>query len=157
MKANPFGASCGTSVVVAPSVAKASTGKIGTRGARLSDTKSGKAPKRVRTKEELESMAHHPAGKALTKRDEALEHGEGCKCYCTVVKREDSELLELLDEVESMAEAHREAVHEKIQQAIADEKRNGRYVDANDAGVLRLIALTAEQIEHLRLTGDNDA
>ena len=154
---NPFGASCGTSIVVAPSVAKVQSGKLGTRGARLSDTKSGKAPKRVRTKEELESMAHHPAGKGLTKREEALEHGDECKCYCTVVKREDAELLELLDELEGFVEAHRAQVHEQVQQAIADEKRNGHYVEAQDAGVLRLVALTAEQIEHLRLTGDSDA
>lgn len=157
MASNPYGASCGTSMVIAPSVAKVQSGKIGTRGARLSDTKSGKAPKRARTKEELESMAHHPAGKALTKRDEALEHGEGCKCYCTKVKREDAELLDLLSEIESVAETQRAKVHAEVEQRVADEKRSGRYVDAEDAGIIRLITLTAEQIEHLRLTGDSDS
>lgn len=153
MASNPYGASCGTSIVVAPSVAKVSTGKLGTSGARLSDTKSGKAPKRVRTKEELESMAIHPAGK---KRD-PLDHDEACKCYCTVVKAEHAELAELLEELDEIAENHRLKIHAEVEQRIADERRAGHYLEAGDAGVLKLVALTTEQVEYLRLKGDSDS
>lgn len=142
MKANPYGASCGTSMVVAPSVVRATTGKIGTRGARLSDTKSGKAPKRVRTKEELESMVKHPSLKS--KRAEALTHDDECQCYCTIIKREDSEMVALLAEIEERAEAHRAMLHERVMENLRAE--------GNKDAVHK-----AELAERLRLMGDSDS
>lgn len=48
MTANPYGASCGTSIVKSPAKVQASPRGIGTKGGRL------------------EAMSRHPAGKGLT-------------------------------------------------------------------------------------------
>ena len=66
MSSNPYGASCGSSTVIPPRLVRVSLGKLGTPSMRLSDTASGKSPKRPRTREEVEAMQRHPAGKQIT-------------------------------------------------------------------------------------------
>ena len=61
MSVNPFGGS--GSVVRVPSKVSASSRRLGSPGARLSNTGSGRAVRRS------DSMARHPAGRALTAED----------------------------------------------------------------------------------------
>lgn len=143
MKHNPYGSSCGTSIVVAPNQVRATTGKLGTAGARLSEALDGRALKPPRSKEEKEAMKRHPAGKALIE-SEALDHPAGCPCYCNIVKSREREMNEMADDMELMAMMLRERVHAKVQQNIADEANMKEYT-------------RRERAEHLRLIGDSDA
>lgn len=62
--ANPFGASCGRSITTPPSKTRFSPHRLGTSGARLSNTASGSAQRRSRSSDELACMARHPSRRA---------------------------------------------------------------------------------------------
>lgn len=143
MKVNPYGSSCGTSTVVAPRNARASISKLGTAGARLSDTNSGKALRRPRTKEELESMDRHPAGKALE-----VEPLPQPVCTCKDCKRDARQLQEAIDlfaacDLEEWADDLRAKAHQIVEENLREEE-------------MRTIVGRRAREERLRLFGDND-
>lgn len=141
MSTSPFGASCGSSITIPPSVVRVTSGKAGTPGARLSDTASGKAPKRVRTKEELESMKRHPTAHITVMRKPQP------KCTCGKCKADDAVVgdIELLVmALEAEIEARKKANHEQVLQNISEEQN-------------RTAKGKAERDAHLRLIGDSDA
>lgn len=136
MAPNPYGASCGSSTVVPPRLTRVSLGKLGSPSMRLSDTALGKAPKRTRTREEVEAMERHPAGKRITSNTRKPQP----KCTCKECTADEA----LIDGLEQDADDLLAIVHARIEA--------NRTEEAN-----RTIEGRRAREEHLKLIGDSDA
>lgn len=94
---NPYGDSCGSSTVVPPRQVRINTGKLGTPNARLSDTASGKSPKRPKTREEVEN--------ASAKREEHITVMRTPQpvCTCKECKQDDKMFEEMEQDIIDLA------------------------------------------------------
>lgn len=131
---NPYGASCGTSIVVSPRQVRVSLGKLGTPSARLSDTASGKSPKRPRTREEVEAM------EAKQERITVIQPPAQPPCTCKECKADEALIIEL----ESGADDLLAIVRERI-------KRDTEQEEQRKAG------LGGQRAQYLRDRGDSDS
>lgn len=113
MSSNPYGASCGTSIVVSPRQVRVSLGKLGTPSARLSDTASGKSPKRIKTREEVEAMEQTEACVTVTRPAQP-------PCTCKECKEDEV----LLAEMDKNADDLLAIVHARIQRNNEEEARS---------------------------------
>lgn len=115
MSSNPYGASCGTSIVVSPRQVRVSLGKLGTPSARLSDTASGKSPKRIKTREEVEAMERE-------KTDHRITVIRPAQPPCTCKECKEDEVL--LAEMDKNADDLLAIVHARIQRNNEEEARS---------------------------------
>ena len=120
---NPYGASCGTSIVVSPRQVRVSLGKLGTPSARLSDTASGKSPRRPRTREEVEAM------EAKQERITVIQRPAQPPCTCKECKADEALIMEL----ESGADDLLAMVHARIQRYAEEEEasKSGKQARTN--------------------------
>ena len=95
---NPYGESCGSSLVTPPRQVRVSLGKMGTPSQRLSDTNSGKAPKRPKTRGEVEEMEQ------AKPRFTVIHPPAQPPCHCAVCKARTAEQDDLIDDLESGAD-----------------------------------------------------
>ena len=131
---NPYGASCGTSIVVSPRQVRVSLGKLGTPGARLSDTASGKSPKRPRTREEVEAM------EAKQERITVIQRPAQPPCTCKECKAGEALIMELESEADDLLAIVRERI-----------KRNTEQEEQ------RKVVLSGQRAQYLRDMGDSDS
>ena len=115
MGSNPYGDSCGSSTVVPPRLVRISLGKLGTPSMRLSNTASGKSPKRPKTREEVEAMVQKKADQRITVIRTAQP-----PCHCKECKADEA----LLDGVEQDSADLLAIIHARILRNNVEDEAN---------------------------------
>lgn len=106
---NPYGASCGTSIVVSPRLVRSSQNRLGTHGARLSDTASGKSPKRIKSREEVAAMEENKPQITVIQTPPAQP-----PCHCKECQAKEKAQEDIFEELESVADDFLAMVHARI-------------------------------------------
>ena len=135
MSSNPYGESCGTSITVPPRNVRTSRNRLGTAGARLSDTASGKAPKRIKSREELEAMSEK-AEKCIT----VIQRPAQPLCTCKECKADEALIMELEQDADDLLAIVRERI-----------KRNTEQEEQSKAQA------SGQRAQYLRDRGDGDS